>query len=416
MVDIPDNPDILVIGAGAAGLAAARRLAQVHASFAVIEARARPGGRAWTAVVGGYPLDLGCGWLHSAQTNPLADEAARKKFEIDRSLPPWRKDADARGFPMKDQRDYRRAWARLHARMEDAAKARVDRPARDLLEPGNRWNPMLDAGSTYVNGVELEKLSVIDFGRYEDSGVNWRVPAGLGALVAALGEGLPLACNCAATRIDHSGKRLRVDTTQGGFTARAVIVAIPTNLIAGEALRFSPSLPDKLQAASRLPLGLADKLFLAIDDARGLPVDGRLYGAKDRAAMGSYHLRPFGRPLIEGYFGGAFARGLEAGGARAFADYAIDDIAGVLGNDMRKHLSLVTCSSWARDPFALGSYSHALPGYSDERATLAKPVEERIFFAGEAASKHDFSTAHGAWRTGVAAAEAALERGLPGPP
>ncbi len=409
MKSIPANPDILVIGAGAAGLAAARCLARANASFAVLEARSRPGGRAWTLNAGGYPLDLGCGWFHSAESNPLAAEAARLGFEIDRAPPPWQKDADVRGFPLADQREYRRAWGAFYGRLEGAAQSDADGPASDYLEPACRWNPMLDAGSTFINGVELGGLSVIDYGRYGDSGINWRAPAGLGALIAALGDGMPVVYDCPAARVDRSGTVLRVETAKGRFTARAVIVTIPTNCIAGETLRFTPPLPEKTQAAARLPLGLADKLFLAIDDSRDFPIDGRLYGARDSAAMAGYHLRPFGRPLIEAYFGGKFARELEAGGAGAFADHAVNDLAGVLGNAVRKRLKPVACSAWALDPCALGSYSHALPGYSDERATLAAPVEDRIFFAGEAVSKHDFSTAHGAYRTGEAAAGAALK-------
>ncbi len=408
MTHIPDDPDILVIGAGAAGVAAARRLARAGARFAMIEARARPGGRAWTAMEGGYPVDLGCGWFHSAETNPLVAEAGAAGFDIDRSTPPWQKEFDSRDFSLADQREYRRAWNSFYERLERAAAEGRDRPAAELLEPGCRWNTLIDAGSTYVNGVELDRLSVVDFDRYADSGVNWRAPAGLGALVARLCEGLPVAFDCAATLIEHSGARLRVATTRGVFTAGKLIVTLPTNLIAGEAVRFSPALPRKIDAASRLPLGVADKLFLSVAGADDLPVDGRLYGARDKVGMGSYHLRPFGRPLIEAYFGGAFALELEAGGAAAFADYAIDDLAGALGNDARKRLKPVACSAWARDPFALGSYSHALPGCSDERAELAAPVDGRIFFAGEAVSKHDFSTVHGAWRTGVAAADAAL--------
>ena len=247
------------------------------------------------------------------------------------------------------------------------------------------------------------------FDRYRDSGINWRAPMGLGALISTFGANLPVVFDCAATRLDRSGARLKLETSKGEFSARAIIVTVSTNLLAAEALRFWPPLPEKIEAAAKLPLGVADKLFLSIDGhAQHLPVEARLYGRRDRTAMASYHLRPFGRPLIECYFGGRFARELEAGGPQAFAAYAIEDIAAALGSDVGKRLSLAACSSWARDPFALGSYSHALPGFSDLRAMLAAPVEDRLFFAGEATSKHDFSTAHGAWRTGAASAAAAL--------
>jgi monoamine oxidase len=142
-----------------------------------------------------------------------------------------------------------------------------------------------------------------------------------------------------------------------------------------------------------------------VDEATELPQGTRLFGAIDRAATGSYHLRPFGRPIIEGYFGGQFARELEEQGDGAFARFAIDQIAALLGNDMRRRLHALAESAWGRDPFARGSYSYAKVGKADARAVLAAAVNNRLFFAGEACSSSDFSTAHGAYRTGIKAAE-----------
>lgn len=409
MANSLSDPDVLVIGAGAAGLAAARTLVAAGVRTTVVEARDRAGGRGWTAKVGpATPVDLGCGWLHSAETNPLVPMAESLGKTIDRAAAPWQKPADPRSFPSEDQREFRDAWAAFYDRLDAAALSSPDRPASDFLEPGNRWNGLLNAGSTFINGVELGVLSVVDFGRYADTGVNWRVPDGFGALMARIGEGLPIMFGCAATKIDHTGKKIRVETRRGVVRAGAVIVTVPTTLIARETLAFDPRLPEKIRAAQALPLGLADKLFLAVENAEDLPFEARIYGRKDRAEIAGYHLRPFGQPLIECYFGGQFARDLEAGGMEAFASFAIGEIADVFGGAIRKRLTAVACSAWASDPWALGSYSHARIGCSDERSVLAAPVDGRIFFAGEATSRHDFSTAHGAWRTGLAAAREAI--------
>ena len=185
-----------------------------------------------------------------------------------------------------------------------------------------------------------------------------------------------------------------------------MIVATPPGVIANESLRFAPALPDKHDAAHALPLGVADKVFLALDNPEDLPRDTRLFGATDRTETGSYTLRAFGRPVIEGYFGGDFARTLEA--EDAFVPFAIEQIADALGNDIRKRLSGIAASAWARDPYSLGSYSYGRQDAQALRARLATPVDERIFFAGEHTSERDFSTAHGAYRTGVHAAEAAI--------
>src|SRR5262249_11146371 len=140
------------------------------------------------------------------------------------------------------------------------------------------------------------------------------------------------------------------------------------------------------------------------DAAEEFPKDSHLYGALDSARTGSYHLRPFGRPLIEVYFGGRFARELEAEGEAAFASFAIGQLASLLGEGIAKRLHPIAATAWARDPYARGSYSHALPGHADARSVLAAPVDGRLFFAGEACRVHDFAAAHGAYRSGLAAA------------
>ena len=187
--------------------------------------------------------------------------------------------------------------------------------------------------------------------------------------------------------------------------ADAVIVTVPTPLIAAQGIRFRPDLPDKVRAASVLPLGLADKLVMAVEVPELLPMDGHLIGNPNRTATGSYHLRPFGRPLIEGFFGGRLAHELEAAGPGAFFDFAVAELVGLFGSDIRARLRPLVETNWARDPFARGSYSYALPGHADARVTLATPLDGRVFFAGEACSRHDFTTAHGAYLTGIEAAD-----------
>jgi monoamine oxidase len=230
------------------------------------------------------------------------------------------------------------------------------------------------------------------------------VRRGYGALMAAYGAGLPVAFNCAVTLIDHSAKRLRIETSRGTLTAARAIITVPTNLIAQQAIRFHPALPQKVDAAAGLPLGLADKVMLALDEPEALPSEGNLRGATMRTAMGTFHLRPFGQPCIEGFFGGRFAQQLEDAGDGAFAAHAIDEIVALLGNDFRRKLKPLAESRWAHDPFARGSYSHALPGHAGMRAVLAAPVDGRLFFAGEATSPNFFSTAHGARDSGERAA------------
>jgi monoamine oxidase len=396
-MSLPSAVDVAIIGAGAAGLGAAHALKDSGLSIIVLEARDRVGGRGHT---------IGCGWLHSADQNSFVAIAEGLNFEVNKALPPWRERAYGNAFPKQERDEFIRAIDEFYERAEEAAKRAQghDIAANLCLEPGNRWNPMIDAISTYINGCELDAVSILDMDAYEDTNINWRLRRGYGALMTAYGAALPLALNCEVTLIDHSGKRVRIETSQGTLTADKVVVTVPTNLIADEAIRFHPALPSKVDAARGLPLGLADKVMLALDDPDALPKEGNLRGATMRTAMGSYHLRPFGQPCIEGFFGGSFAQQLENAGPGALSAQAIDEVVALLGGDYRRKLKPLSESRWAHDSFARGSYSHALPGHAGDRAVLAAPIDGRLFFAGEATSPNFFSTAHGARDSGERAA------------
>ncbi len=295
--------DVLVIGAGAAGLAAGRRLARSPLSFRILEARARPGGRGFTDSASGHALDHGCGWLHSADRNPWRG--------IDKTLPAWGEQAFDLGFSRQDQHDFAKASEAFHARVFNSAKTSKDQAASRLLETASRWNPLLNAVSTYMSGSALDDISVFDFAAYADSEINWRVREGFGTAITTFGGDLPVALDSAVSEIDHGGTPLRLETAKGPLKARAVIITVPASLLVCGALRFRPDLPEKRAAAEGLPLGIADKLFIALDQPEDMPIDGHLFGRTDRVETASYHLRPFGRPLIEAYFGGDLARALE---------------------------------------------------------------------------------------------------------
>jgi len=396
--------DVAVIGGGAAGVTAARRLHDSKIDCLLIEARPRLGGRAWTFTgPSGHPLDLGCGWLHSADRNPWVAVAQQQGLTIDKTPPPWMRPSLTFGFPHADQLEYIDAREAFDERI-GAAEAMPDRPASEYLRPEDRWNALMNAVGTFVSGIELEHISAHDLARYDDTGVNWRVTEGLGTAVSAHAASVPVALECAVQRIDHNGRRLRLETSKGAITADRVIVALPTSILADGNL-FVPALPDKTAAAQGLPLGFDDKLFLALDGASEYPRESRLYGRTDRAGTGAYHLRPFDRPVIECYFGGSLARELEAGDERAFFDFARSELVGLLGNGFARRIKFLAEHRWGTDPFARGAYSYALPGKADCRAALAQPVDQRLFFAGEACALSEFSTVHGAWVSGIAAAD-----------
>jgi monoamine oxidase len=404
-----DRFDVAVVGAGAAGIAALRRLAAAGLSVVGLEARDRVGGRAHTVRLRpDLPVDCGAGWVHSADQNLLAQPIEQAGFTLDRSPPHWMRQALNQGFSAADQRAFRDALNALEDRLEAAAATGVDRPGSDFFEPGGRWNVMLDAFSSFYNGAEFDQVSTLDFAAYEDSGVNWRVREGYGAAIAGFADLGHVVTGCAVTTIHYDGPEVVLDTAKGRITARAAVVCVPTPAISDGRLAFSPVLPGKAEAAAGLPLGLADKVYLGLADPEAVPAEGHLFGHTDRTETGSYHLRPFGRPYIEVFLGGRCARGLEAEGPGAATAFAMAELGELMGSDFRRGLTGLGETAWASDPWALGSYSHALPGRAGDRAILAAPVAERLFFAGEAAHPTLYSTVHGAWESGLRAAGEAI--------
>ncbi len=251
-MSLPFHVDVAIIGAGAAGLAAARSLEGKNLSVLVLEARQRIGGRSHTIdFPGGITFDLGCEWLHSADRNSFVPIAHDLGFEIDRARPKWREQTGNIGFPPEEREAFLKAMDEFDARVEAASDLPQDTPASQWLEPGNRWNARIDSVSTYINGAELERVSTYDMDAYEDTGVNWRVKRGYGALIAAYGVPCPLALNTRVSLIDHSGARVKLETSRGTLTANKVIVTVPTNLIASETIRFHPRFAGQGRGGSR---------------------------------------------------------------------------------------------------------------------------------------------------------------------
>lgn len=399
--------DVVVIGAGAAGIGAGRRLANAGVSYVLLDSRDRIGGRALTIAAGGYPLDLGCGWLHSAERNVLSAVAEASGFDVDRCPAPWQRHSCNHGLTGAEQEAFARAFSAFEKRIEEEADGGPPLPASAYLSNDPTWTPLLNQIFTYISGAALDDIDAADYARYEDTGVNWRVREGYGALIAACGRDLPARLETHVREIALGASGVRVKTSRGEIEARCAILTAPTS--AYRTIRFTPDLPEKRAAAEALPLGPAEKLFFALSHPEEFPVDGHLFGSVINATAGSYHLRPLGRALIEVFYGATLARGLAEAGADAMEDYARQELASLLGARFPMRLARLAASSWSVDPATLGGYSYAKPGCADYRSVLAAPVDDRVFFAGEACSRDRYSTAHGAFQTGYEAGDAALQ-------
>lgn len=388
--------DLAIVGAGAAGISAAREARERGLTCVVLEASDSIGGRACTVDWNDNALDLGATWLHSADRNPLVPLAEELGVTIDRAPTPWRNQFQDLGYSKDEQAQ---SWAALDAFAQRLREGPPEDKASNALEPGNPWNGMLEALNGYLNGTRLANTSAEDFIAYWDGSdsSNWRLPVGYGSLVASLAAQLEVRTGCVVRRVDWTGSVVRLTSDAGTIEADRAIIAVPTNVLASGDIQFSPALDDRLHAASQLPLGRVEKLFLTSSEPASVPNNAHLIGNSRASDTGSYMLRPLNMPVIEGFFGGDWLNDVAG---NDLAAKTREELGHLLGSDFARKLSPVARSDWKNHAFIRGSYSYARPGEHGARAALCAPVEGPIAFAGEACSNADYATVHGAWQSG----------------
>ena len=404
--------DVVIIGAGSAGLAAARTAAELGLSVTLLEAAHRIGGRAFTDTETlGFPFDLGCHWMHSASLNPYVAIADSVGHAYVKTVYPyrvhlgdrWASEAEGAGREAFDER--------CHQAVAAAAAAGRDVAISDVTPRDDRWKPMFDLWASILHSADSDQVSTVDSCNYNDTDENWPLADGYGSLLAAYFAGVPVALNSRAERIDWGGGEIAVTTPRGMVRAARAIVTVSTGVLGAEDIHFEPRLPDwKLAAIASLPLGSHNRVGIAFDrDVFGPGERGGFMVYKETSESIAFQIRPFDREHAVGLVGGRFGDWLERQGANAMAVYAIAALKGVYGNDIEKRIVKTTCSAWRGDPFVRGAYSSALPGRADARGEMAAAVDGKLFFAGEATSLEFFSTCHGAYLTGHAAANDVAE-------
>jgi monoamine oxidase len=402
---LPSDPDVVVIGAGSAGIAAALTALEAGLSVVVLEAMDRIGGRAFTdRAAFGSPFDVGCAWLHKADDNP------------------WTGYARAEGFTLQaHEYDLERVWlgpepaeARLVNEAEEAMAeaiggAGADVPASLVADVST---PVGEAAGDYLGAldmaVDLDELSTFDYANADDLAPNFLCAEGFGSIVARRGRGLPVRLGAPVRHVRWDGPGATVETDAGSIRARAVIVTVSTGVLASGAIRFTPDLPLATQeAVADLPMGMLAKIPLQIRDQRfGLePFTDVLLARRGRRDL--YFLSfPFASDLMIGFVGGDLGWELSAAGEAAAIDFATRGLVEMFGSNAAAAVVKGGLTPWASNPWTRGAYAAASPGRYGARAALARPVGDRIFFAGEALAGGLIQTCGGAFRSGEAAARA----------
>ncbi|MEE7490632.1 MULTISPECIES: flavin monoamine oxidase family protein [Methylobacterium] len=401
--------DIIIVGGGAAGIGAARQLAADGKAVLLLEASSRLGGRAYTQDLGGHPLDLGCEWLHSGDRNAWVGIAEASGFPVDRSDPPWTKAHPSIARDEDAEEAARKAFGDWEERLAQVAQG-SDR-ASDALEAGVKWNAYVRAIAGFMSGMAPEQISATDYLAYDDAstGKNWNLPLGYGTLVAAsLPSSTALRLATPAERIELTAEGVAVTTRVGTVRAGAAILTVSTAVLAGDAIRLPAGVDPWREAAAALPLGRNEKIFLEIARDAAFAPDSHAYGDLRDPRAAAYSIRPNGWPVIEAFLGGEGARILEEDGPAAGFAHVAAELVALFGSDVASAIRPLAATSWSRMASIGGAYSCALPGRADARARLARPFEDRLFFAGEATHPFDFMTAHGAHDSGLRAADEAL--------
>lgn len=407
MEALPSQPDVVIVGAGAAGIGAGRALKSLGLPAVVVEARGRVGGRAYTDRTSlGVAWDQGCHWFHTADRNLLRVEADRLGHQyLSDPVPPviglfsagqWAFDGKMR----------QRIWDAL----DHVASSGQDVAASSLLDATDPLMPLIRHWFALMTSREIEQISALDMGRYDDSHVNFPVSEGYGALVEKLAQGLPIVSNVTVEKIARDDGGVTVTTNRGAIRAKACILAVPARLLAEGHIRIEPEMPHGLrQAFEGVPMGHYEKVALLFREPPVLP-DAATYIDVFEPPVAetmplNFEISPFGRPIAIAHLAGDQAADLGRAGRDAMIDFTIETLAKALGGDIRSRIIGAVATEWGANPFTLGGYSCAMLGRADLRHRFQEPLHERIFLAGEYASEHSFATCHGAYATGIRAAE-----------
>lgn len=403
--------DIAVVGAGAAGIAAVRALRGSSYSVLLLEASQRVGGRAWTVDCGrGLDLDLGCGWLHSAERNPWAAIAADAGVPVDKRDPAWGAQYQDRGFSAEEQKQARQALKSWGSAMRGVASAHDSALEAAVGISPAAWLAYVEQVAGRISGKPLSGISASDYTAYRDAETpgDWRLQQGLGRLItASLPDDALLRLATPVTEVKLEKGGVALQTARGTVRSRVVILTVSTNVLSSGDMILPEALTSWRSAAVDLSMGANEKLFLEVLEDGLFEVETRVIGNPRATRTGAYYLRPLGMGVVEGFFGAEAAEWIASQGpAGAFA-LAIEELANLFGADIYRKVRPLVVSNWSRAPWIQGGYSCAVPGRAEARDLIARPFDGRIFFAGEATHASDFSTVHGAFASGVRAANEA---------
>ncbi len=411
---LPREADIVVIGAGAAGIAAARRVIALNRKVIVLEATGQIGGRCLTdTTTFDAPFDRGARWIHNPDSNPMIRLARGAGLDVVPAPPGQKIRIGRRNARAGEVEELLATLVRANRAIDDSSRGRVDVSCasalpKDLGDWAGTVEFLLGANAT---GKDLKELSAIDKMRAQDRSAALACRQGLGTLIAKLGDGVPISLATPATRVTWSGRDVTVETQAGKIAARAAIITVSSYVLTSGALKFAPDLPKRhLDAASKVTLGSYDHIVLQLPgNTLGLARDDVVIEQSKDLRTAFMIANMGGSSLCSIDVAGSFGRDLSAQGEPAMVAFAMEWLTKLFGSDVAKAVKKSSATRWDAAPFALGAMSAASPGGQPSRKILMEPVGS-LFLAGEAAHETLWGTVDGAWESGERAADAALRK------
>lgn len=412
---IPSSPDVVVVGAGFAGLVAAQTLMAEGLSVTVVEARDRIGGRAFTDVdTFSIPVDYGCAWLHSGDVNPLTPIVKRQGFTVVTDPVYDGASIYLRGEEISDGQyeQLEALYDESFEALDEAYEEQGDIAAGNVLTGTTDFHKLVYSWIGPLEpGVELADYSTADNEAQIGTPVELLVKEGLGAFVSYHGRDVPVSLETPATRINWGGDGVTVSTLKGDIRAKTVVVTTPVGVLRKGGIRFDPALPDdKLEAIEQLPMGLLNKVVFEFDrdvfDEQEL-TNLHAINAKGQTVDGI--LRPYGSNVAILVVGGQLAWDLERAGDTACIEYGLSSLEEIYGAEIRNRVRQRAVTGWGLDPWAYGAYAAARPGYNYMRRQYAESVGDRVFFAGEACIPKWATQLPAAYLSGLEVAEEVID-------
>ncbi|MEM7438237.1 MAG: NAD(P)/FAD-dependent oxidoreductase [Pseudomonadota bacterium] len=398
--------DVIVVGAGAAGLAATRHLMEVGREVTCLESADRIGGRAYTdTTIFGVPFDMGAHWLHYGAQNAFVPIGRNSGFDI--------YEASEELFFKGDLSEA--AFDRVLHTLEQKVQAPQDMPMSKAVIPRDDQERTALFLKALSAGRDLDEISMHEWATAGLEQDNWYCREGFGTIVTRNGAGLPVHLNAPVKDISRTKARVEIETLGGKMTARQVIVTVSVGVLASEAIRFDPPLETaRLRALDAITMGTYnhialqfthDSLPVGPDTWAGYPIT-ELSGT--HAPDGGILTNISGTGLCVFEHIGSFARELEDAGPETAITFALDQMANVFGSDVRKGFVKGFATRWASNPHTRGAYSGTLPSGAGQRGALRSAHAETIHFAGEAMNEGETVTVSGAHKEGLRAAKDAL--------